>query len=124
MLACNREFVAEENFQHSGFALLALLVARLDKRADEGNIDRPDQVGHEQEAVLQNTQRDHGLAAIVVGNLPSQFANSFLNLVGRDDLAQPGIRRNIHSGSGASSVEFNFVIPSEARDLASLGMTT
>src|ERR1019366_6099718 len=109
MLACNRQFVAEKNLQHRSFALLALLVARLDKGADDGYIDRPHQVGHKQQAVFQNTQRDHGLAAIVVGNLPSQFADPFLNLVGRDHLAQPGIRRSIHSGSGASGLESEFV---------------
>src|SRR5208282_1021586 len=104
MLARNRQFVAEKNLQHRGFAPLALLVSRLDKRTDDGYIDRPHQVGHKQKAVFEDTQRDHGLAAIVVGDLPPQFADPLLNLVGRDYLAQPGVRRNIHSGSGASPV--------------------
>src|SRR5271155_2047562 len=98
MLACDRQFVAKQNLKHRRFALLlALLVARLDKRADDGHFDRAYQIGHEEEAVLEDAERNHGLAAIVVGNLASEFADSFLDLVGRDDLAQARVWRKVHS---------------------------
>src|SRR5271163_2467572 len=104
MLTRNRQFMAEKNLEHRSFSALALLVARLDERADDGHIDRPHQVGHEEKAVFENSQRDDDLATIVVRNLTSEFADSFLYLVGRDYLAQSGIRRDVHSGSGASGV--------------------
>ena len=84
----------KENLEHGRFAfLLALLVTRLDKGADDRHFDRPHQIGHKEEAVFQNAERNHGLATIVVGNLASEFANSFLDLVGRDDLAQTRVWR-------------------------------
>jgi len=44
MLAGNGQFVAKENLKQWRFALLALLVDRLDKGARDRNIDRPHQI--------------------------------------------------------------------------------
>jgi len=92
MLAFDIELVGEENLKHRRFALVGLLVSRLDERADDRHIQGPHQVGHKHKAVFQDAEGNYGLPAIVVGNLAAQFPDSFLDLVGRDHLAQGRMR--------------------------------
>ena len=96
MLVLNPKLVAKKDFEQRRFALLALRIARLDEGADHRHVQCPDQVGDEHETVLQNAQRNQRLTTVVVGNLASEFANSLLDLVGGDDLAQGGVRRSSH----------------------------
>src|SRR5271165_2277808 len=103
MFALDGQLVAEEDFEHRGFALLALAVARLDERADHWYIEGPHQIAHEHEPVFQDAEGDDGLAAVVVGDLTAEFANSFLYLVGRNDLTQAGMGRSSHRADGASA---------------------
>ena len=98
VLAGDFQFVAEVDFEHGRFGLVELLVARLDEGADHGHVDGPDEIRHEHETVFQDAERDYGLAAVVVGNLAAEFADSLLNLIGRNDLAQGASRRR--SGHG------------------------
>src|SRR5262249_49463917 len=91
VLTLDRQLMAEVDFEQRRLAMLRLLVTRLDERADNGHLESTHQIADEHEAVFQNAQGDHGLALIVVGNLARKFADSFLNLIGRDELAQGSI---------------------------------
>lgn len=53
--------------------------------ADDGEFNRSNEVGHEDEAVFEDTNCVQGPALVVVGNLTSEIAHSFLNLLGADD---------------------------------------
>src|SRR5882724_1158788 len=96
VLVLNSQLVAEKDFEQRRFTLLALLIARLDEGADHRHFQCPHQVGDEHETVLQDAQRDQRLTTVVVGNLVPEFANSLLDLVGGNDLAQGGVGRSSH----------------------------
>ena len=120
VFAHNVEFVAEENLEHGGLRLIELLVARLDEGADHGHVDGARQVGHEHETVFKDAESDDGLAAIVVGNLAAQFADSFLDLIGRNDLAQGMARRRGHGESRIAFCSRESVFPGGVGDYPAL----
>jgi hypothetical protein len=88
VLAANIGFVAEEYFDDLGLGALLLAVFGLDELADHGNLEGADEVGHEDECVLEDGEGLDGLSAIVVGDLAREFLYPLLDLLGSNDLAK------------------------------------
>src|SRR5208283_1284231 len=86
------------NLSRLGALLLAglLAVPRLDELAHYRNLQRPDQVGHEDERVLEDGERLDGLSAVVVGDLTREFLDPLLDLLGGNDLAKGLGSRLVH----------------------------
>src|ERR1700722_5857167 len=101
MLAANIRSMAEEDLHHLsrlGPLLFARLLAVLgfDELAHHRHFQRPHQIGHEHERILQHSQRLDRLSLVVIGDVTSQFLHPLLDLLSPNYLAQRRGFRRIH----------------------------
>src|SRR5580693_9639817 len=88
--------MAEKNL-HDFRRLFALLaVFRLDELAYDRHVQRPHQVGHEHERILQHGQRLDRLPLVIIGDVARQLFHALLNLLSRNYLSQWRDFRRIH----------------------------
>ena len=90
VLVAEIDFVAEENFDEWGVAVLVVLpfgIVGFDELADEGDLEAANQVGHEDEAVFEDAEDVEAFALVIVGDLARHFLDALLNLLFGDDWA-------------------------------------
>src|SRR5450755_3267625 len=89
ILAADVGLMAEEDLEDAARAILLMeVILGLDELADHGDFECPHQIGHKDEAVLQQGEQMDGLAAVVIGNLAAHLAHPLLDLFGGDHCAQ------------------------------------
>ena len=71
-------------------------VARFDELANHGNLDGPHQIREKHEGVFEDGEHLDGFSFVVVGDLPAEFFDSLLNLIGGDYGTERLDSRTIH----------------------------
>src|SRR5580698_1152823 len=118
--------MAEENL-HDLASLTArlaelLAVLGLDELADDRNFQRPHQVRHEHERILEHRQRLDRLPLVIVGDVACQLFHPLLDLLRRNYLSQWLDFRRIHEVAmppATAGITRTITLDSQSRDARS-----
>src|ERR1700740_3671942 len=103
VLAADIRLVAEKDLHNLGGRVSRLrAVLRFDELADYRDFQRPHQIGHEHERILKDGKRLNRLPLVVVGDVARKLLNTFLNVFGRNNLANGLWSQRIHEAASSS----------------------